>query len=104
MYEKSRSCLSLTCHAYLEPSKVNAGRKLGRRFKDLLEGFLVAEIDFVKDEALFSSITIQVGNFRHAIQGNLAGIDEVVDDHDIVSLFQQADNGMRANVATASGN
>jgi hypothetical protein len=35
--------------AYLQPGKVDARGELGRRFKHGLQGFLVAEIDFMKD-------------------------------------------------------
>lgn len=79
----------------LEGSKVNDtvdGRVLG---KDFVEASLVRHVDLVED----GTATAEQLN---AVESDLGGVVEAVDDDDIVSVFEEGEGGEGANVASAT--
>jgi len=52
------------------------------RSKDLVQALLVRDVDLVK----FRSLSAEQLN---AIEGNLRGVVQAVDNHDLVAMFEQ---------------
>ncbi len=65
--------------------------------KDAAHGFAVAQIGFVEGE-------IPAGDFADVVQRLRLGIDEIIDDDDLVPRVEQLDAGVSANVSGAARN
>lgn len=78
--------------AYLESSEVDDTVDLGVLGEDLVEGLLVDNIDIVEVRAA-------AADELDAVKGNLGGVVEVVDNHDIVAVLEECQRGEGANVS-----
>ena len=81
---------------YLEGGEVDDtvdGRVLG---EDLVDGLLVSEVDLVE-------VGATAADQLNAVEGDLGGVVEVVDDDDIVAVLQESEGGEGANVAGSTG-
>ena len=79
-----------------QPSKVDDGVKF-MRFENFFESRVVEQIDFVEFRRL-------AREFRAALDGFFLRVVKVVDNRDVVACLEQFDDGVRADVAGASGN
>lgn len=84
------------CETYLQSSEVDHAVDVGVGCEDLIQTFLVGDIDLVE---LGSFLAQQLD----AVDGDLGGIVETVDDDDLVAMVEQGEGGERANVARAPG-
>ncbi len=67
---------------YLESGEVNDTVDVWMRSKDLVQALLVCDVDLVK----FRSLSAEQLN---AIEGNLRGVVQAVDNHDLVAMLEQ---------------
>jgi hypothetical protein len=81
---------------------VNARDKLGRRFKDFSQRFLITNINLMKDNSFRSFLGTEIANFRHLLEGHLGCIYEIVHDDDIVPIVQETRQSVTSNVSTAT--
>ncbi len=80
---------------YLEGGKVNDavnGRVLG---KDLVEGLFVSEVGVVESRAAATELL-------DAVEDDLEGVVQVVDNDDVVVVFEEGKGGKGADVAGSS--
>lgn len=93
-------------NSYLETGKVDAGIKLGAFLEYTAQGILIPHIDLVKNQPFLAFLIREAGDFGNPVQCHLAGIDKIVNNNDGILLGgigKQTYDGVRANVATASG-
>lgn len=64
---------------------------LGVLFENVVEGGLVCNIGLVELWSL-------AANELNAIEGDLGGVVEVIDNHDLVAILEQCQGGEGANV------
>lgn len=69
------------------------GRVLG---EDLVDGLLVGEVDLVE-------VGATAADQLNAVEGDLGGVVEVVDNDDIVVVLEESEGGEGANVAGSTG-
>lgn len=65
------------------------------RLEDLLEGRLVGDIDLVEDGPL-------AAQQLDAVQADLGGVVQAVDDNHIVAVLEECERRERSNVASAT--
>ena len=75
---------------------MNDAVNLGVFGKDIGQTTLVGQVDLVEERAASAEEL-------DAIEGDLGGIVETVDNDDIVAVLEEGEGGERANVAGATG-
>ncbi len=93
---------TIVWNTYLEPGKVNAGLKRRRSLENRLEGLSVAEVHLMEDQPFLAFLITNSGNLCHSVQGNPAGVDQIVNYHDVVPLLEEGNNGVTTNITAPS--
>lgn len=80
----------------LEGGKVDDRVNSGVLLEDLVEGLLVGNVELVE-------VGAAAADELDAVEGNLGGVVEVVDDDDVVAVLEQGQRGEGTNVAGSTG-